>query len=279
MNFLEQLEVVFTLLTEAEAKVGIRTDRPDRNVAAALVWSQCYRLASLQADLAGLDHPNNPRRPRSAEASREMTLRIEKAIDETEFLVSWFATRASKELLPDASVFTDEQTRQAEGKILEDQEILKLAGIELEDLKDALTLEKARAEDAQKFRNEIVEENKKGIEARIKRALETTPKWSPNDLAPMTAMAIFGRILTKVAGDGSLKNPGYRNRAIVKLARAFLPRHQRELAAQIRLLTKAAELADEGVEEARAAFESSDFEPMRAAGMREDAAPQEEVND
>lgn len=259
-HFYDRLTGLFELLSEAESNVSAnRVDRPAANLAASLSWSMAGRYVFLESDLQILEDPGNPNRPRSPDASAARVLSLESQIEDTLYMLSYFSNLASKQLLPNPEELVQPRAGTKTPATLTLEEQAALTGQDVQDVEDAREYAQARRDKVDALRAAVLTDDR--VQAwmvnRLKDAMGTAVACPFEDLHPYAAASLFGKMAEKLQL--------YVLNASDRLSRLIIPRQQREVGAQIRIMIAVATKADEYMVDAQTRAETSSFEPERAA--------------
>jgi hypothetical protein len=251
-------DTIFDNLDLLSAADGVRS-RPAQNLATSLTWSLAGQVAGLIADLGILEHPDNPRRARSAEAAAERTQRLEQAIDERLVLLSQFAVRANPELLPDPERFLQRQVREPLADV-DAAELSRLTGLDTSEVEGALHQERVSLREVEALRSAALVRDAQHVRQVLDQALREVR--SPDeDVSPVLAARVLDKMAEKL--DASMA------KAVGTMARTLRPRVRAELAGQVRLMRSVLERLDTAISDMEARMEQRD-EPGYPDRRRED---------
>ena len=211
--------------------------RPGQNIATSLVWSLAGQSAGLMAELAIIDHPDNPRRSRSPEAAADRTKNLEGALEERLALLGQFAALANPELMPEASQFTTPRDSQPQATA-NTADLAELTGMDAAELEVFMEQDRKVQAQIQQLRNEALSAERKAIELRLRDAMENVTPVT-DDIQPQLAMRVLDKMAEKV--DVAIQ------RAVSNIARTVRPRIRAELGGQVRVLRSVVEDIDTAI--------------------------------
>jgi hypothetical protein len=240
----EIIENVFTFLSDADTA----GNPVSRNLAASLTWSAAGRLSYLLKGMLLAEYRQQP----------ETIARIEKSVEETEWVLSFVAGLANKELLPAPETFTDElETRQTEPDEGLLEELAEMFGDSIEEMESAVRDNQARDRENAALVKKIFEKDE-GAKRRIEKTIEAAMAGytiAPPDLSNEYTL----RILDKTAD----KLDTYIQRARSAALRTSRVKRQTQLAGTKRIMEAVMNGIDGAMERIEAGIQN-DFEiPLR----------------
>lgn len=253
-DYTERLNDAFITLEAATSGQS----SPAKNLATSITWSMCGQIANLMTGLVVLDDPDNPNRPRSPDALVEQIHRMERMIEERQYVLGIVGRMASPELLPDLKQFVEPRGTFKPNAAVTAEDLAALFDQPVEMVGAVLRDEQAKQAKVQDLKDKRLGDDevlRRSIVGALKNALFGYPEIT-GDIDPRLAGRIFERMAEKLDAQVA--------RNIARASRTSRLRLRTELAAQTRVIQAAMDTFDSWVESANQEIENNTFDVERA---------------
>jgi anion-transporting ArsA/GET3 family ATPase len=258
-DYVERFDQLFAALDECStASSDVRAA-----IASSLSWSLASSVARFTFALETVQHSANPRRIRNPDMAAEEIERLEKLREQREFILSITSRMTPERLLPEPSVFTDENLTVPEAKATA-EELAKLNNMPVSEVNARLRAGHAAQRQLQMTNNRIIASDpgiKKAMEQAVRNAYGSF-KFYDHPIDPTIMSALFNKVAEKL--DSRISRNTLQQESTSRI------RKQAELAGQNRMLQRVLAAVEDSIDEFEEQREIWNFEIVNNLHRQDD---------